>query len=218
MCVWVENSQPAPGPGHGERGNFSTSSWCYFVNKWIINRNLFPFLLLLGGAQSGWRTLARNTFPIMAASECGNPFSRINTMKWTRAVRKLCFPPLERKSRASYLQKSPLKSSLENKLWELGACGGAEIRWERGFLPPSGGESHCSLSPWPPGARGREGPASDPLCPPSWSRRLGSGFPLSRSSRPAWHGPGDALRPVCEVPARCRGLYKPAYYYHNTPP
>lgn len=91
----------------------------------------------------------------------------INPTKWIRAAKKSLFSFLrkERKSRASYLREPP-SAPPEDQLWALGACRGAEIRWQRDLLPPGGG-SHCPLSPLTSRRGSRQGLASDPRRPPS---------------------------------------------------
>ena len=175
MCVW----RPVSYHQDQDMGKFGgTILW---INEWATETS-FPLTIFkrdpIWVEDFGQKHISENQGSIWAR---GNLFSGINKMKWTRAVSKLWFFPYERKSRASYLQKPPSKSSLENQLWELGERTRAEIRRrQRGFLPPPGGESHCSLSPWPPGAPGAgKGRPLTPSALPPGLRASGRGFLLA---------------------------------------
>ena len=174
MCVW------RPVSYHQDQDMGKLGWTILWINEWATETSFPPTIFKrdpIWVKDFGQKHIS-NQGSIWAR---GNLFSGWNKMKWTRAVRKLWFFPYERKSRASYLQKPPSKSSLENQLWEMGERTGAEIRRrQRGFLPPRRGESHCSLSPWPPGApgAGKGRPLTLSALPPGL-RASGRGFLLA---------------------------------------
>lgn len=110
-----------------------------------VNYHLKPFFSssILKGDQTG-RVENFGQRLVFHHLSISNRSRIIKTQSAQEAGRETCL--ISSKSRLSYLQKTPWKSSPEKRLGEHRRGRGAETRWQRDFLLPPQWESHCSLS------------------------------------------------------------------------